>query len=234
MQVLSSILLVLACLGCVKVPEDNRTSVVILIDYTDPLRIRPHSKEILALCNLDKDIWQGVRIVVSPISDEDINPTSVLELEEENRLLGNTKIRTAKVERFKRELALALEIKDTVVALSHSIIYRASVKLLNDLSASKAKHKHFLIYSNLMENSEVSFYDAKTRALLQNDPKEIQALLEKSTVLNNLTTINIWLLYDPVSYEDNATYMLVANRLYKQLLLGPKGAIVHIEKSLTR
>jgi len=98
------------------------------------------------------------------------------------------------------------------------------------LSASPAKEKYFLIYSDLMENDEVSFYDHTTLALLYNHPQIIRQRLEKSVDLHNLPGIRVWLLYEPASFNENNTYMAITH-IYKQLLEA-KGATVHIEDTL--
>jgi hypothetical protein len=80
-----------------------------------------------------------------------------------------------------------------------------------------------------MENSEVSFYNRETLGLLKSDPRRVQDLLEKDRALNDLHGVEIWLVFDPSSYEQNGTYMTVAT-FYKDLLES-KGATVRIKQS---
>ena len=86
-----------------------------------------------------------------------------------------------------------------------------------------------MVYSDLMENDEISFYDPKILALLHIHPDTIRQRLEKGVSLHSLAGIDVWLLYDPASFKENNNYMAIAN-MYKQMLEA-KGAKVHIEKT---
>ncbi|HVW97070.1 MAG TPA: hypothetical protein VHA56_13955 [Mucilaginibacter sp.] len=203
---------------------------VIVLDQSDPLRLKPNADEIDSYLGLKQDLWQGIKVNVTFISDKDVNAEKVITLEKGNRLMGNAQMRTAQIAHFKKDLHTALGGMQTGGSLDHSIIYRAVAKQLNALSASEAINKSMVVYSDLMENADVSFYDPATVALLKTNPGAIQKQLEQNVPLRNLSGIHIWLLSDPGSFEENNTYMAVAN-MYKQLFES-KGATVHIEKTL--
>jgi len=208
----------------------NDKDLIVLIDQSDPLKITPDADEISIQLGLKEDMWQGIRATVDYISDKDVNASKVISLDKADRLSGNSQLRTAQVIHFKKEFHSALNRADSNSSLDHSIIYRTVTKQLNALAASTSTTKALLVYSDLMENSELSFYNPATLALLQTHPERVKQQLEKSASLHNLSGIQVWLLYEPASYTENTTYMSIAN-IYKQLLES-KGATVHIEKTL--
>jgi|SRR6185312_12265944 len=218
-------------IGCSSSPSaTNTTELTILIDQSDPLRLCPDAGAITAELGLKQNIWQGIRITITTISDKDINQLTVVTIEPESRWTGNTIIRNAKIERFRRELHTALAEAEKPSILGHSIIYRAIAKALNRLAATPSKKKYLLVYSNLVENDEVNFYDRKTLSEVKEHPERIRQQLEKTASIGKVPGIQVWLLYEPASFEENNTYMGIAN-FYKQLL-EPNGAAVHIEHSL--
>lgn len=217
-------------MACKEVPEKS-TEAIILIDNTDAISSRPDNSQIIKSFNLNKDIWQTINITVSFLSNKDLTSSKTLSLESENRLLASKQLRIAKVENFKKALKKALVV-DTVSTFNHSIIYRTIARNLNALSKSNASNKHLIIYSDLMENGEVSFYDNKTLALVKTNPNIIQSILEKDEVINNLKGIETWFIFNPKTYQQNNIYMIVAN--FYKYLLEAKGAKVYIQQSVTQ
>jgi len=218
------------CGACKNTTLDYDKELVIIFDQSDPLRVNPDANEISSQLGLKQDIWQGIRIGFTYISDKDVNAEKVITIEKGDRFIGNTQLRTAQVVHFKKELRTAMVGTGTERSLEHSIIYRTVAKQLNVLSSSKATNRYLLLYSDLMENDEISFYNSITVTLLRTHPAVIQQQLVKGVSLHNLSGIQVWLLYDPASFEENNIYIAIAN-MYKQLLES-KGAIVHIEKTL--
>ena len=218
------------CMACSKEPLKNDKEVVMLIDESDPLRLKPDADEISSQLGLKQDIWQGIKVLITYISDKDINTEKVISLEKAAMLSGNKQLRTLQVEHFKKELRAALSGAHTSGSLNNSIIYRTVARHLNELSASTAKSKYLMLYSDLMENDEISFYNPATLSLLRTHPDVIRQRLERTIKLRNLTGIQVWLLYEPKSFNENNTYMAAAN-LYKQMLEA-KGATVHIANTL--
>lgn len=226
-----AVLIVLLCASCNNASNQYDKELVILIDRSDPLRVNPNADEIISKLGLKQDIWQSVRVLVSYVSDKDINAGKLIELAHASRFTGNKQLRGAEVEHFKKELQAFLKDTHMRGSLTHSIIYRTIAKHLNVLSASNAKEKLFLIFSDLKENNaDISFYNPTTLAQLHSKPETIRKELNKGITLNKLSGIQVWLIYDPVSFEENNTYMPIA-QLYRQILES-KGARVHIENTL--
>ena len=225
-----ALLILILNASCQNSSVAEMTEIAVVIDQTDPLLIKPNPEEIINQLNIDENIWQGIRLTVGYVSDMDVNGTTIIQLPRNSRLTGNSQIRKAAVERFKMQVRSCFKITDFEKSKDHSIIYRTMAKHLNTLAASTANAKILLVYSNLMENSEVRFYDTETLSMISKSPEAIQKKLDKQLNIRNAEGVRVWFIYKPSSFEDNSLYMTIA-RFYKQIL-ERKGATVHIEQSL--
>ena len=225
----SVLLLLFIFQGCSNVPAGIDAAITILIDRTDPLQVYPDADDISTHLNLQQDPWQGIQVTLTYISDKDVNDTRIVILEKEDRWTGSITLRKARIARFIKELRAALIQAKGQVSLDHSIIYRSIAKQLNALAAAHAYKKHLLVYSDLMENDVLDFYTPKTFSLLLTKPDNVRRDLENTAPIKNLKGVDVWLLYEPATYEANHTYRIAAG-FYKQLLES-KGAIAHIEQS---
>jgi hypothetical protein len=224
-------LILFVCIGCTSGPVQYDQSLTLLLDKTDHLQLYPKAEDISAQLNLKENIWQGVTIKITSISDQDVNDCKFVTLPPENQWTGTEAIRQSKINHFKKELIVALADSRPTSVLGHSIVYRSILKVLTELSASRADKRCLAVYSDLMEHAEVDFYSPKTLQILRTNPASVLSVLEQSGQLPTLTGIQVWLIYNRPTYESNNTYMVVA-RFYKQLLES-HGAIVHIEHSFT-
>lgn len=223
-------ILAVACIGCTTQTTHYDTEISVLIDRTDRLSVYPTAERILALTELTDNTWQGVKIRVSYISDKDINEEIIFALPQQNRLLYGTKKREAEVARFVKNLSAFFTSVDTTSTYTHSIIYRSVAKHANILSTSPSSKKHLLVYSNMMENSEVwNFYDPATLTVITENPEAICQVIERSVPLGAMSGVDIWLLHTPATYEGNTIYMSVA-RVWATLF-EQKGARVHIQRA---
>lgn len=206
---------------------------VIMIDTTDPLLVYPDIDQMEHVLKLEDNLWQGVEVHVGTINDRDVNSIHSMILPKENRITGNIQERQNRVGFFQLDLvdALAKCRPQNPPYLNHSIIYRTLVEQLNMLAKSTAKNKNLVVYSNLYENSDLAnFYDPKTFKILQNTPGKILGKFMDAEVLYSLDGINVWLVYQPIDYQDNLHYMEVS-KLYRDLF-SAEGATVHIVASL--
>lgn len=223
-------ILAVTSISCTNQTTYYDTEISVLIDRTDKLSVYPTAERILALAELTDNTWQGVKIRVSYISDKDINEETIFAIPQQNRLLYGTKKREAEVARFVKTLSAFFTSIDTTSTYTHSIIYRSVAKHANILSTSPARKKHLLVYSNMMENSEVwNFYDPATLTVIRENPEAICQVIERSAPLGTLSGVDIWLLHTPATYEENTTYMSVA-RLWVALF-EQKSARVHIQST---
>lgn len=219
-------LLFLACSNT----QNNDMLISIFVDRTDPFSFQTNDIDIVGLSDLDKNLWQSVSVEFSTISNIDINTIQSVSIPSENSWIGNKQMRNHKLEKFKREVQNTLQRTTSDTSLDHSIIYRIIATKLNELAKNKTGNKHLIILSDLMENSQISFYDKTTFALLTSNPKELETMLQKECKLEGLSDLQVWFLFKPNGYEQNNRYMIVAN-FYKHLFES-KGAVVHVGNSI--
>ena len=216
-------------LGCGTESRPIDKAMIIAIDRTDPLLLYPNAETISAQLGLKQDIWQGIEVTVVFIQDRDAGESKRITLAWESKWTGNTTIRKAKVEQFKKELRAALVPIKSPGSLGHSIIYRNIAKGLIVLSACQATKKYLLVYSDLMENDQLNFYKPQTIDRIRKDPDSIKQRLEQIAAMPDLSGIGVWFLYQPASYEANNLYRDIAH-FYTQFLEA-KGAVLHVENT---
>jgi len=214
-----------------QVTESYDKEISILIDQTDHMTVLPDGGRICASLGIDRDKYQGVRISISVINDRDFNPVESISLPAENSWFCNKVIREAKIAKFKNELdrKIASFVSNSSGSLPHSIIYRACAKQLEVLASRPAKYKALLVFSDLLENDQLSFYEPETFYTLKHKPSVIQKQLEQTMPLADLITINIFMVYGPVTYEENNRYLVTSGFFSK--FFKSKHAWVHVEPS---
>jgi len=213
-------------LSCNTQPSAPDVAMTILFDMTDKVTSFPTSDELLSPLNLKDQPYQEIHIMVSTISDKDINNTTILSLEKEDEWASNITIRRAKIQHLKAQLQQCLTAIEHTDTSGHSIIYRAVVAQANGLAAMEAKHKYLLVFSNLYENSDINFYNPAVLHSLQRNPAAIQRQLEQEAALQPLNGLDTWFVYNAASYRDNNHYRPVAS-LYSRIFQS-HGSTVHI------
>ena len=232
--IIKYVFLFACCLGCSCNPERASfdTEIAIVFDETDPLAAQyPTSEAITGPLGLHDNPWQGVRVTFTYISDKDVNEAETVTLQPENQWMGNIAIRKAEVSRFIGQLRHQLAAMKPAGICAHSIIFRTIAAQANRLALFGASHKLLLVYSDLVENSDLSFYDRRALEQVTQHPDKIISSLERTAPINNLSGIGVWLLYEPASYGDNNTYMKIAH-LYRQVFTS-KGAVTHIANTFS-
>jgi len=219
--------------GCSsKEAHENQKALTILVDITDSLTCKPDTTKIFDKLGLKEDMWQGVKVTVSSISELDINPIETIVLPSEDSWNSNKGTREAKVDRFKKELFA--KIRDVVSRAKgsegHTILYRSLCRNLNALANSKADYKGLMIFSDLEENDSTSFYSPSVFKQLKTNPSVIERLLERNGKLADLQGIHAYFEYAPVGYIDNARYMTVS--CFFARLLQHHNAKVHIGNNI--
>ena len=149
----------------------------------------------------------------------------------ENSWYSSKPIREAKIAKFKADLhqKLGVLVNGANGSEGHSIIYRSLARYLALLVSRPAKYKALIVYSDLLENDEISFYDPNIFNKLKKRPLDIQKQLEREMPLSDLITINVFMVYDPQSYYDNNRFMTCSEFFGK--LFRSKHAWVHTEPS---
>lgn len=211
--------------SCAKHNTSPTIIAYILVDQTDSLQAYPTAAAIFKKLHITEEYWGRIDMTATLITDINIAPEQKLTLEAEDRLLSNGRTRQSKVTAFKERLQNAI---DTFLphdsGKTRSVVFYRIVTALNALS-EKSGHRECLIYSNLFENSAVSFYNTQTIQLLKDNPAEIIQQFEAKCPLKPLNGIVVHLIYHATASE-NERYMVVS-QFYKKWLES-KGAIVYL------
>jgi len=213
--------------------NSNQTiEVSVLRDVTELHLSQPMANEILPLYGLDIQKWSGGDFHFANISDVSYNQTKEAHLTTANQWLSNEYDRTKQVKLFYSSITQILtDAQKDTIGRWHSSIYVPLANELNRLSQSTSKRRILLVYSDLMENDlSLSFYNKRTLSLLASNPGVVRKQLESIASLNNLSGIEIHLLYQPPNAESDMQFKIVSG-FYKQLLES-KGATVSISANL--
>ena len=212
--------------GCASTTRTVDVTMTVFVDLTDTMKLYPTATAITAPLGLTDNPYQSISIEITAITDKDFGPTAVFTLPDDNKWSGNSTIRTAMIRHFIAQVQACLDTLKRSSTFHHSIIYRPVAIACNHLATATATHTYLLLYSDLEEHSSVNFYTAQTIDSLRNNPQDVEKRFEKDTPLSNLTGLQVWLLYNPTSYQDNNRYRVLAG--FYQHLLAEHGAVVHI------
>jgi hypothetical protein len=201
--------------------------IAIIVDVTDKMASFPTADEIMPKLGLNENPYQGIRITATTICDRDITEIKVLTLPAESKWTGNRTLRKEKIRRFSAELNKCLAAIRYGGKRAYTIAYRTIARQANRLAASTAATRWLLVYSDLNENDgNLNFYDPGTLSRLQKEPQGIATQLDADAPLKSLKGLQVWLVYDPVTFSKNNDYMAVA-RFYERLFAG-RGAVTRI------
>lgn len=181
----------------------------VLIDVTDHHLIYPDANTLLEFAGITTDTYKGINITLTTITDGDYTETATCKLPYENSLMANKDRRKQKVMQFSKELSSQLTrlTKRDSIKKAKSIVFRTCARALNTLSKNSAPHKVCIIYSDLSEHSNVSFYDPETQEKLDKDPIAIATVLERQYPLEDLNNISVFLVYKAPTYSENEAYI---------------------------
>jgi len=212
--------------ACNEQPSPFDTALTIMVDETDTLPVYPSVTTLLTPFKLKEQPWQSLEITALGIEDKDITTAETITLPKENPITGNPIIRQARLARFAALLQGRLAAIDSVRSRPRSIVFRAVAQQAALLANRTAAHRYLLVYSDLMEHSNVNFYDPNTRSLLQTNPAIIEKQMEAEQQLPDLPGVQMWFVYKPKTYRENNLYMRIA-RFYERVYTAHH-ATVHI------
>lgn len=230
------IIILVAVSAAIAVPtvlhQNNEKEYILFSDITDTLQLKPETHTIRQGFGLDKDVWQGIDFSYIEITDLSLNKEVHYSLPKRSQLLGNQLERNKEVDEFLGAYdSLALDIQACEGQRGNSSIYTPLAKKLNELSESRAKDKRIFVYSDLMENAQISFYEKETFELVSHKPDTIIAHFDKQTSLSDLTGITVYFLFNPLTREQDQTFAITSS-LFKSVL-EEHGAKVKIQASLS-
>lgn len=224
--------LVVLIAACSTSKPHTTTIVAGLVDVTDKNIVRPDAVSIIKLYGFDKDKWNGGSFRFSAVTRVSLNPREYSDIGEANQWLSNDFQRDDEIKIFQKGVVDIIEkVEQTEVGQSNSSIYLPLANELNSLSKSNADRKILLVYSDLMEHTSfLSFYNKTDLARLVKYPESLADQLEKLQALDDLSGIEVYLIYQPADSKSDAIFQLVSG-FYKKLL-EERGAKVTITASL--
>ena len=210
----------------------NLTDISVLRDVTEKHLSQPESAEILPLFGLDQNKWNGGDFRFGNISDVSYTPAREVKIGSANQWLSNEYDRANEIKGFYSDITKTLtDAQNDSVGKWHSSVYMPVAMELNRLSQSKATRRILLVYSDLMENDpNFSFYKDETLNQLASNYNLLSKKLNELMPLQNLSGIEIHLLYEPPNVVSDGRYKIVS-AFYKKLLES-KGATVTISANL--
>jgi hypothetical protein len=212
--------------------QTNTTEVVVLRDVTEKNMIQPKADDILKLYDFSGNNWNGGRFRFSDISQVSRNQTQQVRMESANQWLSNKFQREDDINHFQKSITeIVNKAGQVVMGKDNSSIYIPIAKELNLLSQSKSEKRIFIVYSDLMENTEeLSFYRKNDFALLETEPKLLQEKFEKLSEINSLSGIQVWFIYQPSDPISDKQFNIISE--FYRKLLESKGAKVNISANL--
>lgn len=224
------VMLFASCDTC-KRKETHEVSV--LHDWTETQIARPIADEIIPLFGLDSNKWKAAEFRYGYFTDVSFNRYTTISLTDGgSRLLSSGFTRDKEIARFTDSIRTFLaSLSADTVGRPHSSIYLPLVAELTRLAES-ATTRVLLVYSDLMENQDISFYDKRTFRTLQTNPDEIAAeLVEKAPLPSDLTGIQIYLIFQPADAHEDQVFQVVSG--FYKTLLESRGASVTISANVT-
>lgn len=224
-------ILAIAGVGCAESGK-TKTEISVMRDLTEAQIAAPDASEIMALYpgnTWDERIWR-----YQSISDVSLNPATVFALAASgSRLLANSFERDKEAAAFEAKISTFLDtVSSDTVGRNNSSVYIPVAIELNRLAESDADTRILVLYTDLMENTaDISFYRPKTLATLKTAPEEIRKKFDATVELVDLSSVRVYIVFQPRSPAEDETFRLVST--FYKTLLESKGATVTVAANLT-
>lgn len=190
-------------------PATETTDIIVLMDVTETHNAFPNANVVLQ----DIGDFDAGQITLSAITDTHAYPYYVVSLETPKPYFMQVKEEEdSRQNNFKQDFKVAYEtINISSEELQYSYVFSAINTHLVTLSKSKATHKHFLCYSDLLQHSaNFSFYSYR------HNPKQIlkdyDAIIAKFEAEygnikgTDLRGVNVTVMYTPQKSDDALYY----------------------------
>lgn len=214
--------------------NSEHMDITVIRDITDPHHLVPEADAILRLYNLSVHKNESAMFRYREIADIFLVPTENLRLPAKGEIKTGShnqtpNYRETEILRFYDQVRKTLrevQVNGDTATKDHSECFRTIAEELRTLNGLKGKNKILLVYSNLMENSDIlSVYGYKTFS--EKDTAAIRKKLEEKKLLpENLNSITVFLLYQPQNRPDDYQYGLMSG-VYTRML-GQRGARVKV------
>lgn len=240
LKIIAHILLVLALIGAtiklfsMEYFKTHETTFSIMRDVTDMQASHLNAEQVIEQLDLNQHKHDAFTFRFIDLSDVSMNQITQFSMKASPVLLSNEIARDKEVKGMESTiLAHLTNASHDSLGRSYSSIYLPIVKELMVLNSSGSDSKVLVVYSDLMENTDLlSFYKVDNTAMLQSNPKQIKSTFESIQPLPDLDGIQVYFIYQPNSQNTDVLYKRIST-IYKDLLTG-KGAQVYIQPNFIK
>lgn len=187
--------------------------VEVLYDDTDPLSVKPSAQDVISLFDLtNANKFDGLDLRIRKLSSVNLTDIYEQKLPAELPITGDDMRRVAAVKSFKASVNSKINAmsKEKALPQDYSVLYRTIAQELNHMASDevgKEGSKICLIYSDMEENSQdASFVSWKGYAQVVNDPRAVADKLEKVVPLNDLSGIDVRIIFKPKSHSQEIKF----------------------------
>lgn len=214
--------------------EPPSTATTLLFDNTEKMKAKPNEEEIVKIFDFkSEDVYNGYSLRVRRLSSINLTTVSNIELRSQNKFSGDERKRIALIKGFRKQVQAVIDSLsiEKVRDEGTSVIYRTLAQELNYLSKVNADKKICIIYSDMIENSlDANFYSPSALAELRRNSKVTIDRLQGIVPLGNLKGIQVYIVYQPKSYEQEVRFGEVI-KMYRKMLEA-KGATLTVGANL--
>lgn len=214
----------------------DATAISIVMDTTDYHKVYPTADPILALYGFDQDINKEAYFRLSCISDKQLAPVTEFHLAggEETEKKNKQSIpnfRENHVLMFYEKIRVSIipfSVLDTFIESDYSECYRTIVNETKWLIGKTTGKKVLIIYSDLMENSDLfNFYELNIPTAKFDSEKIASSFDSLFALPDNLNGLQVYFVYQPTDRIEDARYRAISG-IYKQMF-EYRGASVTIQ-----
>lgn len=244
-QVLIYVIILLLFSSCLKEEPSKSTHICVLIDVTDERFkddnfVNENLPKILKMMNLDKETggYSGGEVKLSLINEVSDSKSKTIKIEKaETGLMGENPLnRRDQVKKFYTDLESSFSklLENADWGTDASKIYQKVARELIKMKNSEADKKVLIIYSDMLENSQLfSFYGANWKTnitrLIENPDETLATLSANGPALPDLSEFTIHVITTRTAENDEKINL--SEQLW-MALLEYQGATVYFNSSL--
>lgn len=220
------ITLVLGIWSCSNSPKESIT-LSVLADKTDSLIPKPRLSHITSFLQ-DVKYEQGIRnFYFQSITDANVNTSFYATIPEADPF-GNSLQRSANIQKFYKQIdTLIATINEEQITYTSSSILKPLLMQLERVHKTNTSHKVVLLYSDLLEASDVfNVYRKHNQQLLITFPEKVSEIVQSQLDIPNLEDVHLYIIYYPTDRLNNRLFekmILVYKELFKN-----SGLKIHI------
>lgn len=200
----------------------------VLVDLTDPHMVYPDGKTIIPLLGLNNNPNNKIVFKLLPITDRTLNPDTEIILDnaattEKYNRNDNPLYRRKLVVRFQDSVSHLLQSfnqnqNSADSSIERSEVFNTITGELKKITVLKPDRGSLIIYSDLMENSDIlSVYKTDNLADKREQGRIERRLEETGLLPGRLSKITVVVIYNPKSRQEDTRFMAMAS-VYRRML----------------